>query len=552
MSVQASAIAITNSVRAATRGVTTGRARDRVAATIALSSVALFAVGESVAFMAARRATALAVVALPTLRPAYLLETLVRGGAFAMGVLLVLGSMTSAVSMLFLSEELTVRITLPLAHRGLLLRQMLLTIGAASLPSLLLTLPLLVVGEAPRGPLGFGTGLLALLSIVLLAGTAGCALALLLVKFIPPRRARLLAAFLSAAGLAVALVGFRTARPERLLDPVAALSLLRAIGETPPRAPGLDPIGWAVRAYMLGHDGDPRGLGIAAGLLLSGVALVVLTARALSNAHLLVWRSTRENGQDEELSGRASRPATSLGGMLVRAETMTLFREASTPAQLGSLMAVFVLDLMNVRLLPAADPSARDVVAGLQTGLSLFLVSALSLRFAYPSVSSDGRSALVLRTLPLSPVRHLAARLVVRVVPSVVAALLLVVASDLVLRPASATVAASLVVALVGSLSLPALHLGLGALFPRYDAPNAVAVALGAGGLFALTLSTALSAVAALAVSDELRQLCGALIGFRVSRIPMEVAWCASALALGLVPLVLAARSLEASDLSAG
>jgi len=56
-------------------------------------------------------------------------------------------------------------------------------------------------------------------------------------------------------------------------------------------------------------------------------------------------------------------------------------------------------------------------------------------------------------------------------------------------------------VAFAGGLAIPALHTGLGGLFPRYDASNPVAVALGPGGLFALVLSTGLALFSTLAVS---------------------------------------------------
>ncbi|MGZ5430066.1 MAG: putative ABC transporter permease subunit, partial [Thermoanaerobaculia bacterium] len=233
-------------------------------------------------------------------------------------------------------------------------------------------------------------------------------------------------------------------------------------------------------------------------------------------------------------------------------EAASLLRDASTPAQLGSLAAVFLLDLMNVRLLPGTDATQRDLVAGLQTGLSLFLVSALSLRFAYPSVSSDGRAALVLRTLPLDPRRQLLVRWAVRALPAAGVALALTGASLLVLRPGMMTSALALVAALAGSLAIPALHVGLGALFPRYDAPNAVSVALSPGGLFALVFSTGLSLLSTLVVSDELRLLLGALLKMRLSPWPLLLFFLASAAAAAIAPMALAARSLATKDIATG
>jgi ABC-2 type transport system permease protein len=298
--------------------------------------------------------------------------------------------------------------------------------------------------------------------------------------------------------------------------------------------------------------GDPSGLPVALALLASGLVLFALLVRLLAPLHFHVWQLTRETEGAPTPVARRRRPARSLGRALLSAEAATLLRDASTPAQLGSLAAVFVLHILNLRFLPSTDAAARDLVAGLQSGLALFLVSALSLRFAYPSVSSDGRAALVLRTFPLAPARHLAARYAVRGLPSVFFAVVLVGASLAALRPERGTVVAALTLSLGGALALPALNLGLGALFPRYDAPNAVSVALGAGGLVALTLSTGLSLASTLVVSEELRSLVAAFLHTDPGRGPLLAGWLLAAAVLGGVPMLLARRSLGKSDLSAG
>jgi ABC-2 type transport system permease protein len=543
-----------NSARAVGRTLLAGDARGRLAAIAGLLALLAFTGLETAGLEGALRASRAALGELPEIRPAFLLERLL-GFAFAAALALgFLGSLTTAISTLFLSEELGALCVLPFAHRRLVLRQASLTLALASAPALLLSVPTLLVAAlaSSRPLLAFATGAVPLAGVMLLAGSAGVAAALLLVRFVPPRRARLLAAFLSATGLAVALVGFRAARPERLLDPLEALSAVTRLGVARPSSPGLDPAAWAARAATRGLLGDAGGLVPGAALFLAGLAGFFLVPATLWRLHLHVFRDSWPRSAAPAGRGRRGPEARSLDGVLLRAEAASLLRDASTPAQLGSLAAVFLLDLMNVRLLPGTDATARDLVAGLQTGLSLFLVSALSLRFAYPSVSSDGRAALVLRTLPLYPRRQLLVRWAVRALPAAGVALALTGASLLVLRPERMTTALALVAALAGSLAIPALHVGLGALFPRYDAPNAVSVALSSGGLFALVFSTGLSLLSTLVVSEELRTLTGGLLG-RALRpellVPLFLSLAAGA---ALVPLALAARALERNDLSAG
>ncbi len=542
-----------NVLRAAARSFLGARGRARIPALAGLLSLLAFVALEVVGLEAALRASAAALASLPELTPAFLVERLLRAAFGAAAALVLLGSLTTAVSTLFLSEELLALAVLPIAHRRLLARQASLTLLLASSPSLLLFVPaLFVAASASRaGVLAAATGLVALSGLLLLAGSAGIASALVLVRLVPPRRARLFAALLSALGLSAALVGFRAARPERLFDPVEALSVLSSLGSSPPPAPGASPVGWAARATALSLAGNATGLLPGATLLVLGLAVSAAAPAALAGIHRKVWRDVRESSAWRARPARR-RPALSLGGLLLRSEAATVLRDASTPAQIGSLAAVFALDLLNVLLLPAADPSARDLVAGLQTGLSLFLVSALSLRFAYPAVSTDGRSAALLRALPLDPRRHLLARWAARAIPAVAASLLLTGASLAVLRAPAVTTATALAISVAGGLAIPALHTGLGGLFPRYDGPGPVAVALGPGGLFTLVLSTGLAIFATVAVSEELRALLGALVKQRLTPAPMLLVFLCAAAVAAAVPMALAGRSLERKDISIG
>jgi ABC-2 type transport system permease protein len=542
-----------NVARAAARALLGARGAARLPAFAGLLSLLLFVALEVAGLEAAIRASAAALAYLPELKPVFLVERLLGAAFGAAAALVLLGSLTTAVSTLFLSEELLALAVLPIPHRRLLARQAWLTLLLASAPSLLLAIPALcVAASASRTPvLAAAGGLLPLFGLFLLAGSLGIAGALLLVRLVPPRRARLFSALIAALGLSAALVGFRAARPERLLDPVEALSLLQTLGASAPRAPGASPVAWAARAATLGLSGDTAGLLPGALILLLGLAAAAFVPAALSGVHRTVWFGVREAPSGRTRPARR-RFAQSLGGVLLRAEVATVLRDASTPAQLGSLAAVFLLDLLNVRLLPAADPSARDLVAGLQTGLSLFLVSALSLRFAYPAVSTDGRAAAVLRSLPLDPRRHLLARWAARAFPAVAMSMLLTGVSLAALRPPATTTAVALSVALAGGLAIPALHTGLGGLFPRYDASNPVAVALGPGGLFALVVSTGLALFSTLAVSGEFRMLFGALLHRHLTLAPMLLVFFCAAAVAAAVPMALAARSLTTSDISVG
>jgi ABC-2 type transport system permease protein len=550
---RASRAALANSLRGAARGLKSGGLRFAIASGIALGSTLAFAAGTAWTTAAVLDAAAAALSQLPGLRAPYLVERALAAVFDSAGVLLLLGALTTGVSTLFLSGELPALLVLPIPHASLFRRQLLRTAGSSAAPMLLLLLPALgvAVARSPRPLAALVSGLALLSALALAAGAAGSAGALLLVRLVPPRRAFLLAAAVSAIGLSTALIGFRGSRPERLFDPLEALSLLETFGRTPPPAPGLDPGAHAARALARSLFGDQGGVLPSLFALGTAIALLAATARWLAPAHRRALEDARLAPPSSAAAPRR-RAVGSLDRSLLRSEAAALFREASTPAQLGSLLAVFVLQFLNLAVLPRGDAASRDVLLGLETAVTLFLVAALSLRFAYPSVSSDGRAALVLRSLPLPPSRHLLHRYLVRAAPTAAAGIALSAASVAILSPPRPAALAALGVSSLGALALPALQLGLGALFPRYDAPSAVAVALGPGGLFTLVLSTALSAAAALAVSGELRLLFGTLAGKTIPGTAILISWCGAALVAGTAALALGARALSRADLSGG
>jgi len=237
--VRAAFTALASAFRARARGFARGGLLEKLAAAAALASTAAVAGLAALAIRALVPAGARALAELPMIEPMSLVERLLSGAFASAFALLLLGSLTTAVSTLFISEELGALVALPLPHGVLVLRQVSGTALAAAAPTMVVALPAAAAAAsfAPRPLVAFFALALGLLACALLATTLGTALAIAFVRVVPPRRARFLAAFVSALGLSAALVGARAARPERLMDPVAALEILKRFGETPPAPP---------------------------------------------------------------------------------------------------------------------------------------------------------------------------------------------------------------------------------------------------------------------------------------------------------------------------
>src|SRR5258706_5558414 len=95
----------------------------------------------------------------------------------------------------------------------------------------------------------------------------------------------------------------------------------------------------------------------------AAVAIALGSVGLLAGAHRRAWEATRDSDRPRSLAGKARR-ARSAASELLGGERRTLLRDASTPAQLGTLTAVFAPHLLHVLLLPRRDPSARDLPVG--------------------------------------------------------------------------------------------------------------------------------------------------------------------------------------------
>ncbi len=489
---------------------------------------------------------------LPGFRIEFLLGNILPSFCYGLLLLLSIAALTTAVSLLFLSDDYLALSSLPLTAASLLRRQMLSVAFYASSAPFYFTLPAALVAAAlSPSPL---TALLAFLftfaSLGFLACAMGSAASILLVRWIPPTKARFFAGTLSAISLSAALLLFRQARPERLFDPVAALTLLIDMATGAPPHPGADPLKWLAHGLTTGLLGHVNGLTVCLFFLGASGLIFGLTSAVLAPIHLETFRISRETGVTVPERGRDQAPARSLNRELLRVELRNLARDAGTPSQIGSLVAVIVLDIMNLRLLPSTDAAGRDLVFGLQTGLSLFLVSALALRFVFPSFSVEGRSALLLRTLPVPAARRSLLRLLVLSVPALSLGMVLTLASAIYLEVWGLRLFLSLFLAGSGGLLIPAFQLGLGAAFPRYSAPNAISAALGPGGLSAMAFSGVLALIATPIASTELLGLLSMLLRMRLDPALLLTGWVILAAGGAALALGFGMRALEKSDLS--
>jgi ABC-2 type transport system permease protein len=477
------------------------------------------------------------------------------------GSILLLSNTIAALSNFFLSRDLDQLAAAPVRSGALYRARLAETALHSSWMVALLLVPLIgAYGVAYRGGADFVLFAIAVLvPFLLIPAALGSGVTLLLVNVFPARRTRDLLSVIAAMAIAGLVLLFRAARPEQLARPEGFANFMQFVAALDtPSSPWL-PSEWvseAIVKYLRGKAAWPpllRLWGVAATLIAIGH---VLYARGWRRAYSMAQEGATKRGTARTQRPWLDRALSFLGPLrreLVLKELRVFARDSTQWSQLVLLAVLLVVYVANVRYLPLNGSGVtvllRNLIPFLNLALAGFVLASIAARFVFPSVSLEGRALWLLRSSPL-PVRELLwAKFWVGAIPLLLLALLLVGATNLMLKvqPFVHTVSLVSITALV--FPLTALALSYGTFHPQYDAENAAQIPTSFGGLlFMITAIGLIAAVAFLSGRPASRWVVAEHFGRESDPVEMVLPFavglvvCASCT---VIPLVLARRKLE-------
>ena len=169
-----------------------------------------------------------------------------------------------------------------------------------------------------------------------------------------------------------------------------------------------------------------------------------------------------------------------------------LLRDASQWSQLVLLLALVFVYLYNFRHFRQIGESGligRFTLFLVGMGLSGFVTTAVSVRFAFPLISLEGRMMWLLRSAPLDGRQVLWSKLFATLPPLLLVAEVMSVASSLILGASNGMVLLGAAVSALTAVSVCSLSIGLGAALPDYRAESAAKVAASFGGMVCMSVA---------------------------------------------------------------
>jgi len=413
--------------------------------------------------------------------------------------LLIFSHVITALSNLYLSSDLEVCHASPASPVEVFLSRALYTILDSSWMVIVFALPVLMAYAYVYrpGPGFYGTLFHMGLATGITAGALGILLAMVLVSIFPAQRTRDIVMLLSIFLVVLLYLLFRFIRPERLVDPEAFFSIMQYMNALKAADSPYLPTHWLTESlwhYLVPSGREER-------LLNGGLAWSTALAMAVMN----VWVAERFyfQGFSKAQEAKRRRGGKVLLDLLVRLirkpfaqdlasiaekDTRVFFRDNTQWSQLLLLGALVTVYLYNFSVLPLERSPLplgflRDNLAFLNVGLAGFVIAAISVRFIFPAVSSEGGAFWILRSSPITLKRFLWGKFALSAFPMLLVAETLVILTNCLLRVSTFMMVLSAATMFMAVFGIVGLGIGFGAMYPKFDHQNLAQVSTGFGGV---------------------------------------------------------------------
>ena len=408
---------------------------------------------------------------------------------------LAFSGVVTALSTFFLSDDLRLLLTAPIALRRLCHARFGKTVALSSWMVIVFLTPVLLgVGVAHCAPWSFyPLAIVALIPFVVIPVAVGTAITLLLVNIFPARRARdilMLMGLLFAGSLIVLL---RVIQPEQLLRVESLPDITDFFATLQSPLTPLLPSFWAAETLFAGLQGRLDAVHAAA-LWSTALAFTVLVGLANERWYFGGFSKAQEARKARftrlDSLDRVTRllPMPLVRRHLLIKDAKVFLRDVSQWSQLLLLLALVLVYLYNFRVLdleriPYMSGMVKNVYAFVNLAMAGLVMATLCARFVFPAVSSEGAAFWIIRSAPISQQDFLWSKFWTGLVPVWTLTEGLTVAANhfLGIDPFLEVVAAVAIAFM--SIALVGLAAGLGARYPRFTAENSSQVAGSYGGI---------------------------------------------------------------------
>jgi ABC-2 type transport system permease protein len=467
-------------------------------------------------------------------------------------VVLFSSGMTTAIGSFFTDLDLDIYHAGPRSKLRIAIARWMKTLVQSSTIVFLFLLPLFVAfARQYEKPMAFYPMVfINLLLMLTIPVTLASLLILVLVRWFPVRRVHQIVASIAVLVMTMVVIAFRMSRPERLFAEISTDDVARVLQAI--ELPRMSIYPSTALASLMTHD---IAFAISPRIVVTAAVLFVMFAVVARTSYFVAFVRARESMAPvaigsasatrvlDRLAARASPPLRAMLGKEVR----TVGRDVAQWSQIFLMAALLFIYLYNIRMLPLGGDARATIVAYGNLGMAGFVIAAICLRFAYPSVSSEGKAFWIVQTAPVSYRHFILVKVLVYAAPLTLLALFLTAFANLILGASAAVWTFTLIGSSMLAITLVSLGVGLGALAPNFNAENPLQVGLSLGGFAYMAVSMAYVATMMLLMARPVMSyFLWRVFGERGAAsivLPVVIALTLSA-AVAVIPLIAAERRL--------
>lgn len=418
----------------------------------------------------------------------------------ALFCMLIFSSLIAAFSVFYLDEELKVLFSSPLTTGRIFWSRFALMVIESSWMAGAFFIPIffafVAAGKASWPAYFLFPVVLGL--YLLLPNLFGAVTAVLLGALFPIRQMRKVFQFLSVMVLTGMVFFFRYMEPEKLLNPNYFSDVSRYILSL--RSPLMEwfPSSWTREATADLIAGAYKDAGVhllpLLAILVGGFLFLHLLARTF---YRFSWQRSLEAVENQVKGLEWIRRVLVWPLRFFREdirvvaskEVTIFFRDPAIFSQLFMMLAIIFVYGYNLSILPLKDipqlysGEVNDSLVYFNGPFIGFILSAISMRFVYPSISLEGRAFWAVKSSPIRPSRLMTIKYFLYLVPNLALGLILCFISNRMFEVTSPSLRVlSFFNVTVMAIVTTSLAIGIGAIYARFDADNPLKISGSFGG----------------------------------------------------------------------
>lgn len=418
--------------------------------------------------------------------------------------LLIFSSILTSLSKLYLSKDLALVHALPVPSEKIYFARWIESTLDSSWMVIVYTIPVFFsYGIVYKTGIFFYIDIvLTLLPLCIISSALSALMVLLAVFLLPASRIRSIFVFLGLAVLIILYISFRLLKPERLVNPEAFSSVLFYFKNLSTPSSPLLPSTWAFDSLKAALTGNNRNAMFHSALSWSGAFFIIFVDIWVAKA-IYFKGFSKTQAALVRLFKTQSKGFIILFSFLdgpVRAfiikEIKTFWRDQTQWSQIFLIGALIVIYLYNFSVLPFDKSPIKTIYlqnlfSFLNMALAAFVLTAITARFAFPSVSIEGNAFWIVRSSPISIRAFLWIKFFIYLFPLLILSEILIIATNMLLNVTPFMMYLSVITLFFMTPGVVAMGVGMGGAYPDFASENPSQSVSSFGGLIFMILSAA-------------------------------------------------------------